>query len=316
VTLPRVLHVLCDLSGGGAERLVLEIARRTAGEVAVVRDGMRVHRLGPGRAGGLVRLTRLADGFDLVHTHLWAGDLWGRLAGAFAGRPIVSTLHNTDRDAPWRRALSRATAPLADRVVAVSDAVAAWARQAGVPERQLVVIHDGVDLDRFGPWIGGERLLGVGRLVPQKGFDVLVKAARRLGVGLDIAGEGPLASSLQAPGVRLLGPVDDVPALLSRAAAVVVPSRWEGFGMVALEGMAAGVPVVASAVGGLVEVVGDAGLLVPPDDPDALAVAIGRVLSDPGLRSELSARGRARAARFSLESTVRHHRELWRSLAH
>lgn len=337
----RVLHVLCDLSGGGAERLVLELARRAAAdvrvEVAAVQDGgvladdfaaagVVVHRLGRrrGRPGGvaLLRLCRLARGFDVVHTHLWAGDAWGRPAAALAGVPVrVSTEHNVDRDEPpWKHHAKVATSRLVHRVVAVSAAVADYWRDRGVDPERLVVIDNGVDRARFAaPWRGGGGLLAIGRLVRQKGFDVLIDAMAALPptTRLDIVGDGPLRDTLTAragPNVRLLGRVDDLPERLATADVVVVPSRWEGFGLVAAEAMAAGAPVVASDVDGLRDVVGDAGVLVPPADPRALAAAIAALLADPARRLAASAQGRRRSERFDIEVMVRRYEALYRSL--
>lgn len=335
----RVLHVLCDLSGGGAERLVLELCRRRGpgfeAEVAVVQDGgplgpafavagVAVHRArrSRGRVGlrALGRLTRFAGSFDVVHTHLWAGDVWGRPAGWLAGVPVVSTEHNLDVDEPpWKTAVKRASGAIPRRIVAVSDAVASHLWRLGVPRSRIEVIHNGVDPARFAaPWTGGEGVLAVGRLVPQKGFDVLIAAARRLGhVRFAIAGEGPLREALEASApanVRFLGRVEDIAERMARADVVVVPSRWEGFGLAAAEALAAGAPLVASRVDGLVEVVGDAGVLVPADDPDALTLALGSLLADPVRRQALSRAGRARARLFDLERTVRRYERMYQTL--
>ncbi|MBM4369786.1 MAG: glycosyltransferase, partial [Deltaproteobacteria bacterium] len=122
-----------------------------------------------------------------------------------------------------------------------------------------------------------------------------------------VAGEGPYS----APGLEWLGPRDDVPALLAEADVLAVPSRWEGFGIAALEGMAAGVPVVASDVGGLAELVGDAGVLVPPGNPRALRDALDRVLRDRDLARDLSRRGRERARRYGMERMVGSYVDIW-----
>lgn len=259
-----------------------------------------------GRPGirALSRLTRLARDADIVHTHLWAGDLWGGWAGILANRPVIAHLHNVDRDqAPWRDHVQAAMWRHADACIVVSSAVSRHARHAGVePE----VIANGIDLLRYSsPWVGGDGVFGIGRLVRQKGFDTLVDAVRRLpGTHLTLAGEGTERAQLTAPHVTLLGAVDDIPARLARASVFAMPSRWEGFGLAALEAMAAGVPVVATAVDGLAELVGDAALVVPPDDPAALAAALHAVLTDPTLAKSLSERGRQRARQFSVNTMV------------
>ncbi|MFN7144902.1 MAG: glycosyltransferase [Myxococcota bacterium] len=330
----RVLHVLCDLSPGGAERLVLELCKRRSPDLSVtvatvmgagpLEDAFRAAGI-PLVIGGrrrktlgvraTARLARAMRGVDVVHTHLFAGDTWGRMAALAARVPVVvTTLHNVDRDETWQRHVKRALAPASSAIVAVSDAVAAYARDVEhLPD--VRVIPNGVDLGRFGPHRGGDgtRVLAIGRRVPQKGFDVLVDALPE-GMTLDIAGEGPWTTD--HPRVRLLGRREDVPALLAEADILAVPSRWEGFGLAAAEGLAAGVPVVASDVDGLREVVGDAGVLVPAEDRVALRSALARLRDDPGLRQKLGVRGRERAVeRFDLRETVRRYESLYGELA-
>jgi glycosyltransferase involved in cell wall biosynthesis len=152
-----------------------------------------------------------------------------------------------------------------------------------------------VTIEPAGRWSPPEppplRLVTVGRLVEEKGYDVLLDALVRLRddglrVRLDLVGDGPLGVSLATKAAPLGDDVafhgarsrDEIAALLAGAHALVVPSRREGLGMVALESLAVGCPVIASATGGLIELVGEGdGALVPPGDPDALAAAIRRL---------------------------------------
>lgn len=316
----RVLHVLCDAADGGAERLVTQLVERAPADlpadVATVHDGGPLsdalgavfsagRRRGTPGVRALVRLARFLRAYDVVHTHLWAGDTWGRSAAALAGvRVRVSTLHNVDRDeAAWKGRVSVATSRLVQRLFAVSESVARHARAQGVPADKLEVIANGIDLERFSPrWEGlrTRRVLFVGRLVEQKGVDVLAAAAARITAGIEVVGDGPVRPA----GLSYVGRADDVPARLMRARVAVIPSRWEGFSLFAAEAMAAGTPVVASNVDGLAELVGDAGILVPPGDAVALSDALRRVLTDDVLAMKLSAAGRARAKRFSIDATV------------
>ncbi len=330
----RVLHVICDLAGGGAERLVLDLCRlhgpEVAPEVMTVHDGgaleadfraagVRVRSAGRRRGGpgalALARVAAAAREVDLVHTHLWAGDLWGRLGGMLAGRPLVRSEHNTSPDSRLRGWVTRALDPRTGAVVAVSAAAA----RSLAGSREVLVIPNGVDTRRFGraPWRPGPagRVLGLGRLVRQKGFDVLVEAAARVpGLAVDLVGEGEERPRLAAPHVHLHGWVPDVAPWLARAEMIAIPSRWEGFGLVAVEAMASGVPVVASRVDGLEEVVGSAGLLVPPEDPASLARALGLLAADADLRAELARRGLARAADFDVRATVAAYEDLYSGL--
>jgi glycosyltransferase involved in cell wall biosynthesis len=163
-------------------------------------------------------------------------------------------------------------------------------------------------------------VLAVGRLAPQKGLDVLLEAASRW-QGRDprpvtvIAGDGPLSGRLAAHAsgsglgndVRLLGQRHDVLVLLAAADVVVVPSRWEARALVVQEAMRMGRPIVATRVGGIPDLTGDdAALLVPPQDPDALAAAVAAVLDDPALAAKMGEAAGARATSFpSMDDAVR-----------
>ena len=179
------------------------------------------------------------------------------------------------------------------------------------PRCPSLVIPNGVDPEEF---VGGNAsetdsepyVLGVGRLVPQKGFDLLIDAfasTELAGLNLVIAGDGYEREALArravdlgiADRVHLLGTVERsrLPALMRRAQAFALPSRGEPFGIALLEAMAAGVPAVATAAGGVPEFATDEinALLVPPDDVGALSSALGRIASDVQLRSRLAADG-------------------------
>lgn len=181
---------------------------------------------------------------------------------------------------------------------AVSGAVAQILEDGGA--RNVHVVPGGADpLPDAAPALDAPEVLAVGARVPHKGHDVLAAAARKLpGVDIAVAGGGPLVPI----GLRMLGHREDIPALLRGCKVFVMPSRTEGLGMAAVEALQAGVPVVASDVGGLPEVVGDAGILVPPEDPDALAEGIRRALAGD---HPPPAVGQARVAeRFTTDAMV------------
>jgi glycosyltransferase involved in cell wall biosynthesis len=252
----------------------------------------------------LARLVRDARA-DVVHTHLVHADLYGGLAAKLRGTPLVTTKHNDD---PFRtgafRFVERGLARLADRVVAISDSLRRFTvEQVGVPAAKVETIHYGLD-EPPAPWganppdavPGNARIvLSVSRLTRQKGIDVAVEALSFLpdDVVLVVLGEGPERRLLEELAhehavdsrVFLPGRVPDVAAWLRRASVYVQPARWEGFGLAVLEAMVCGLPVVATNVSSLPELVadGETGLLVPPDDPAALARAIERALADPAL---------------------------------
>ncbi|TML50992.1 MAG: glycosyltransferase family 4 protein [Actinobacteria bacterium] len=210
------------------------------------------------------------------------------------GRPFVVQLWGTDvelgRRAPWlaRRILRRARLTLC-----ASNALADAARELGAGE--VRVIGSGVEVP---PTVGEEatppEVLYAGRLSAEKGILDLLAAADN-GMKLTIAGDGPLRE--RVPGALGFVPHDELGPLYDRAAVVAVPSRREGFGVACAEAMAHGRPVVASAVGGLLDLVVDeeTGLLVPPGDVAALREALRRLLADQELRARLGANARRRA---------------------
>ena len=264
------------------------------------------------------RLARAVQGPDVLHTHLVHADVYGALV---RGPALVSTKHNDDpfRAGPFRL-VERGLARRARRVIAISDALRRFTvDRVGVPADKVVTVHYGLDeLPR--PW--GENpelpipddarvLLVVGRLAPQKGVDIAVRALPAIrrehpDAVLVVLGEGPRRAELEAlagDGVFLPGRVGDVAAFYRRAELLVHPVRWEGFGLALLEAMLAGKPVVASAVSSAPEIVedGKTGLLVPTDDPAALASAVVSLLSDP---TRASAYGRAGLERARTEFSV------------
>jgi glycosyltransferase involved in cell wall biosynthesis len=257
---------------------------------------------------------------DVVHTHLVHADLLGGTAAKLRGAHLVSTKHNDD---PFRigafRHVERGLARVTDRIVTITE----WLRrftveQVGVPAAKVETIHYGLD-GVPEPW--GENppdevppdarvLLSTSRLVPQKGIDEAVRALPELPADavLVVLGEGPERAPLErlarelgvSDRVFLPGRVPDVGAWLRRATVYVHPARWEGFGLGVLEAMHAGLPVVATNVSSLPELVvdGETGLLVPKDDAAALARAVAAALERP----DLGAAGRERArTEFSVE---------------
>jgi glycosyltransferase involved in cell wall biosynthesis len=262
----------------------------------------------------VVRLARRLKA-DVVHTHLVHADVYGGIAARLRGTHLVSTKHNDDpfRTGPFRF-VERGLARAADRIVTITDALRSFTvDRVGVPAAKVETIHYGLD-DLPEAW--GENppddvprsvrvLLAVSRLTPQKGIDVAVRAlpATPDDTVLVVLGDGPERARLEELArelgverrVFLLGRVPDVAAWLERATLYVHPARWEGFGLAVLEAMLAGLPVVASNVSSLPELVVDreTGYLVRPDDAAALALGIASALDRP----ELGAAGQDRARR-------------------
>ena len=259
-----------------------------------------------------VAARRAARGADLVHAH-W---LVSALPALVTGRPMVLQLWGTDvelaRRAPW---LARPLMRRARVVVCASQALADAARALGA--REVRVIPSGIALPpQPGPSAEPPHVLFVGRLSLEKGIRELLAATRGgapAGAGLAdrptlplvVVGDGPLRP--QVPQALGIIPNTELGPYYERAAVVCCPSLREGFGVACLEAMAHGRPVVASAVGGLLDLVDDGvtGLLVPPGDPRALREALERLLGDLGLRERMGAAARERAReRFSWEAAT------------
>ncbi|WP_405579886.1 glycosyltransferase family 4 protein [Streptomyces sp. NBC_01190] len=300
---------------GGARFVPVDIGRRTAADAPAV---------------GVLR--RMFTGAGVVHAHgLRAGLL---SAVALGGRrvPLVVTWHGADAPGDggiMLRWLERRAVRGASVVLGVSSDLVDRARAHGARDVRLAPVAVPRPVARPPrPPADGERrrhrtraefgavdrplLLAVGRLEPRKGYDVLLDAAARW-AGAEprplvvIAGEGPERGALKRRieaeklPVRLIGRRDDIPELLSAADLVVLPSRWEARALIAQEALHAGVPLVATAVGGIPELVGEAAVLVPPGDSAALAGAVTALLGDPARRGTLTAAGRAQAASWPTE---------------
>ena len=243
---------------------------------------------------------RAARDADVVHAH-W---LPSGIAGLATRKPLVVQLWGSDvelaKRLPW---LFRPVLRRARTVVCASSSLAADARALGA--RDVRIIPSGVEVpaDVTAP-DEPPHLLYVGRLSEEKGVRELAEAAE--GLPLVVVGDGPLRAVL--PQTVGFVPHDELGPYYERAAVVVVPSRREGYGVAAREGMAYGRAVVATAVGGLPDAVEDGvtGLLVPPGDPAALRTAFERLLGDPELRASLgtAARSHAKAA-FDWEAATR-----------
>ncbi len=285
---------------------------------------------------------------DVLVCHGYKADLLGWVAARIAGIPAISVSRGWTghtRKVRLNETLDRVALRLMARVVCVSDGQAVKVRRAGVGADRIRVIRNAIDAARFAEADPDARLalqrmfavprsllvVAVGRLSPEKGFDQLITAARRVaddlpGVGFVLIGDGPHRAALEervgAAGLEahvvLAGFRTDVDRLMQGADVLAQSSYTEGLPNVVLEACAAGIPVVATDVGGTGEVVRDgvSGFLVPPGDADALASRLLDVLRSPELRRSMGAHGRnVVRTEFSFAHQCAQYVELFASLA-
>ncbi|MGI8828156.1 MAG: glycosyltransferase family 4 protein [Candidatus Limnocylindria bacterium] len=270
---------------------------------------------------------------DLVHAHMYRAEVVGTRASVAAGVPVImATVHSSRVRSAADTALLASLTPAMDRLIVPSDAIVRKVEAEGRAGARFAVIPNGVDLSRFAtpaPVCGLRSSLGlspsapllgvVARLEPEKGHRFLIDAMPDIvraspDAWLVIVGEGSQTDALRAQAaafsdrIVFTGRREDVSALTADLTVAVLPSLREAQGISILEAMARRVPVVASAVGGIPEVItsGVDGLLVPPGDSAALAAAVGSLLSDPSLRARMGEAGyRTVADRFSIDAQVR-----------
>ncbi len=321
--------------GGAAIRRLTDGAAKLGIETRAV-PPMR----GPGRMGRALafsrQLRKLAPAAFHAHLSSPSACRYALIAARLAGLPVVATVQLYMPVGGRRAILQQKLLSLAvDRYIAVSHEV--YRRMSGLclnAPRKLRTVYNGVPIGEFdhGPARASRRgdgapsVLVVARLHSQKGLDYLLSAAALLPEArIVVAGEGGQRDSLEAQRralalgdrVELLGHRDDIPALLREADVFVLPSLYEGLPVSVLEAMAAGTPVVATAIGGTDEVVvhGESGLLVPPRDPSALAGAIRQVLSDRDLARRLVIAAKTRVREhFSAEAATRGVSEIYGEL--
>jgi len=303
-------------------------------------QGIPVHHLGRGRfdprvVKDLVDLARQRSA-RILHVHGYAAADFGRVAARVVGARLVLHEHFADPAMPAYQALAdRLLARLTDRAIAVSESTRRFLVDTrAVPEDRVRLIYNGAPLEEFAPG-GPERglrvreslgipgdapLVGViGRLNAQKGHRVLLDAAptllaRHPTARVLIVGDGDLMEDLQAQARRLetghrvvfAGHRADVPDVLAALDVFCISSLYEGTPLALFEAMAAGRAIVSTAVDGCREVIeeGVTGLLVPPSDPAALASALDRVLSDPGLGRDLGQRALLASRRYDVRASV------------
>lgn len=366
----RLALCITELDIGGAERCLVELATRldrqrfapvvyalsaepaptTPSLVPQLREaGIETHFLGGRRASQfplivrrLARLLRTQQA-ELVQSFLFHANLAARLAGRRAGVPhVLSGIRVAERAARWHLWCDRLTSRLVDRYVCVSRSVADFSRdEAGLPSDKLVVIPNGIDVERYqraepldltllGLGAGRRAVTFVGRLERQKGLlDFLRHSPRWLGRlpyhDLLLVGTGPQESALReeaeraaiAARVHFIGWRDDVPRILRASDLFVLPSQWEGMPNALLEAMAAGLPVVATDVEGVRELLGDGARcqVEVRGNLEEFCELIVSLLAESTLADRLGQDNQRRAREFSWQSMVAAYQRLFDDMA-
>jgi glycosyltransferase involved in cell wall biosynthesis len=353
----RVVLLLQDLCFGGTQRHTLELARglnpaRFQTEIWVMRSGddfvplarswhLSLRWLGRNPFVGPDSLVRLGWNLknrpvDLLVLLTGVPNIWGRLLGRLTKVPlIVGNLRGTGSP---EKNFEKWLWPLADHFLCNAAILKKiMLDRFPIPDDRITVIHNGVDLDYFrpapGPLPGHQQVvLCIARFVPEKDHETLMAAfsqvaTRHPEAELWLVGDGPGRQAIHRWATRRLPPrrlrllpgQSDITPLLHQSSLLVLSSTHEGLPNVVLEAMAAGLPVVATDVGGLSEVVqpGETGWLVAPGDIPALADAISHLLAHDQVRTAFGQAGRKRAEeRFSLASMVQQHEDLFLRLLH
>ena len=347
--------LLQDLSFGGSQRQALELARlldpdRFRVEVWLMAGGRallplardfglepvwlsRRQQVGPDSLVNLWRRLK-KNSVDILLPFTVVPNIWGRLLGRLARVPLI--VGNCRGGGAPRRQHERWLWPLSHHILCNSQALKdTLTRCCGVPAPRVTVIRNGVDLDFFRPPADEDRpgfpvVLSVARLVPDKDPGTLVRAfhlvvAAHPRAQLWLVGEGPLKDSMRqqvqdqglADRVRFMEGRPDLRPLLNRASLLALSSVAEALPNVVLEAMAAGLPVVATRVGGVPEMVepGRTGWLAPPGDPPALAAAISQLLGSGETRRAFGRAGRRRVEQdFSLAAMARRYEQVLQAL--
>lgn len=351
-----VAYILPTLfAGGGAERLTMELAKLVpehdyeAHVITMVGGGDLQNLLVQNNISHTVfnrdnPLSRITNIFklknllanlkpDIIHTHLFAADFWGRISARLSGaRNIITTIHNVKIDfglvGLWIMRIMRG---YSKRYIAISDEVAKFIKeQLLIAPAKIVTIKNGVDISKIimrdnRPFKDIPKILFVGRLEPQKNPDILLKALSEIHAGweLHVYGQGSMEHELKIladelgilPRVHWKGIAEDLYSVYSAYDLFILPSEWEGFGLVAVEAASAGVPMIVSDLPVMHELFGNDINYAAPGDATSLAKAIQAVFDDPGKAvsraQQLAGRG---FSQYSLENMVKKHIELYDSL--
>jgi glycosyltransferase involved in cell wall biosynthesis len=368
---PDILHIMSSAGVGGGERYVADLIRNSDQRYAhcvilpehgvfekqLKALGAQVHIVRMPRMislKGIARIARIARMYssDLIHTHGYRGNFYGRLGAAFRNIPTIATIHVSLYDYSQTGRLlrnfylfiERLLSPFCRCYICISRSILGDMKKMRLHSgAKLTFIANGVDLERFFPKGGGKScrsenpearnapIIGaVGRMVPEKGQTYLIDAVWRIKPQRPellclLAGDGPLLEQLERKAAELglsevchfLGIQENILQFYQMLDILVLPSLREPFGLVILEAMACGVPVIATDAGGPRDIIVDGynGLLVPAKNPEKLAEAIERLLRDRELALKLRQNALETVRKqYDVRKTVRRVEKIYRSV--
>lgn len=350
-TRTHIVHIIPTLRYGGAERVVVDLVNQmdkkkyrftivlfshdhplqselTTGDIIIVQ---KKGKLSLSFIGDLTRtLRRLKP--DLVHTHLFGADVWGRLAARRLHIPIITTEHNINKEEGMIKHLAkRWLRKSSARYIAISDAVAGYMRYAyGVSSQETTVIHNGISIKQFAKlpapaWKHPLRFLIIGRLTKQKGHRIALHALAKMKQfdwKLTILGDGEEQRNIERlirrfhlqDRVTMLPSTKNTVAVYAAHDIVIVPSLWEGLGLVVMEAMAAGRLVIAAKTGGIPELIHhtQTGVLFDAGDVSSLRTEMGWCMHSLDHVASIAAAGRAYAAHeFDVSHMVQSYEKMY-----
>ncbi len=356
----KIVYIINSLALGGAEKLLLELIKKTDKDKFDI-SLCTINGAGPllsefEKLGITLKIFQKKTKFDLnvigqskgflkeikpdiVHTHLFAGDTWGRIAAILAHVPvIISTEHNINLDENWlKRIIKLILSWFTDKIIAVSQGVKDYTiKFEKINPQKLEVIYNGIDLNKFN--FRGLRQIElnkinaivVARLAEQKGHRYLLEAMPDIikkypGFVLNILGRGNLKDDLEkqaqdlgiANQVVFKGTSLEPEKILNQMDLFILPSVWEGLGIAIIEAQAIGLPVLASNIGGIKELIEHkkTGLLFEPKDPQAIFEAVDLLLSNPEMAKQLVENAHSQVKeKFSLDNMVTQYEKIYLKL--
>lgn len=349
----KILHIISSLETGGAQRLLSDIlplmVKGNAVTLLVNKDidndfSKKVREAGvkivsmqcpnPYHLKNIFLLMKMMKGYDIVHVHLFPSLYWAALASLFTRVNLVYTEHSTSnrRRGKWYfRPIESFAYNRYKRVISISeqarDALVAWVG-ASSTDKRYVVVNNGVNLAHFSgnptKNSSSKTLIMVSRFVASKDQMTVLRAMRLLpdDVHLILVGDGENLAACKtfaekqglSDRVQFVGNQSDVNAWIAKADVGIQSSKWEGFGLTAVELMAAGKPVVATDVEGLRQVVEGAGLLFPVGDEERLATMVKRLLDDESYYKQIAGKCSERAKLYDIHVTVDQYLEIYNEI--